>query len=108
MPAVSHSRFIITANLIHASSTTLLASTSLASRSVDDVDLYAAGVSENHVSGGMVGPTFACIIAKQYRNLRVSDRFWFERPDPKLGFTPGKSLMSQPNLVKPEKVHYLK
>ena len=59
---------------------------------MDDVDLYAAGVSENHVSGGMVGPTFACIIAKQFRNLRVSDRFWFELPDQKLGFTLGNSV----------------
>ena len=61
----------------------------LVASSVDDVDLYSAGVVEEHVSGGMVGPTFACIIAKQFRNLRVGDRFWYERPDQYIGFTPG-------------------
>ena len=62
----------------------------LLSRSVDDVDLYAGGISERHVTGGMVGPTFSCIIGTQHRNFRYGDRFWFETPDKRLGFTPGK------------------
>ena len=46
-----------------------------------DVDLYIAGSSENHVHGGQVGPTFACIITMEFRNKRFTDRFWHENPD---------------------------
>ena len=39
--------------------------------------------------GATVGPTFACIIGRQFSNARAGDRFWFERDDPVVGFTPG-------------------
>ncbi len=59
---------------------------------VDDIDLFAGGMSEDHVPGGVIGPTFACIIGIQFRNLRVGDRFWHERNDTLVGFTLGKYI----------------
>jgi peroxidase len=47
-------------------------------RSLDNVDLYAGAVSEQHVSGGLVGATFACIFIKNFGAVRDGDRFYYE------------------------------
>ena len=48
------------------------------SNSVDNVDLWTGGLSENHLPGAMVGQTFGAIIATQFENLRDGDRLWFQ------------------------------
>ncbi|KOB76897.1 putative oxidase/peroxidase [Operophtera brumata] len=59
-------------------------------RHVDDVDLFTGGMAERPVVGGLVGPTFACIIAQQFSNLRKGDRFWYENGDFDSSLTPAQ------------------
>ena len=54
---------------------------------VKDIDLFVGGISERSMEGGIVGPTFGCLIARQFRLLRNGDRFWFEGSEG--GFTAG-------------------
>lgn len=42
----------------------------IAYNSLEDIDLFPGAMAEKPVIGGMVGPTFACIIAQQFLNLR--------------------------------------
>ncbi|XP_067633898.1 peroxidase-like [Eurosta solidaginis] len=53
----------------------------------EDVDLSIGGSLEAHTSDAIVGPTFQCIIAKQFLKSRKGDRFFFERFDPVSGFS---------------------
>ncbi|XP_017492208.1 PREDICTED: thyroid peroxidase-like [Rhagoletis zephyria] len=53
----------------------------------DDIDLWSGGISEEKMPGALVGPTFGCIIARNFANIRKGDRFWFENPGFPSSFT---------------------
>ncbi|OQR70374.1 peroxidasin-like [Tropilaelaps mercedesae] len=55
---------------------------------IEDVDLFTAGVSEYSVQGGVIGPTFACIQANQFRRAKFGDRFFYEHGNQAGSFTP--------------------
>jgi len=44
---------------------------------VNDVDLWAGGLAEPTVNGGMVGETFFLILVDQFEKLRDGDRFFY-------------------------------
>jgi peroxidase len=46
---------------------------------VNNIDLWVGGLSEDHVVGSSVGPTFRKIIADQFERLRDGDRYWYQR-----------------------------
>ena len=54
---------------------------------VNDIDLYVGGMSETPLPGSILGNTFSFILAKSLMNLRLGDRFWYERNDSYIGFT---------------------
>ena len=60
-------------------------------RTVDDVDLFPAALAEKRVEGGLVGPTFACLLGRQFSDLRRGDRYWYENSGP-FQFTQGMLL----------------
>ena len=54
------------------------------------IELFPGGLSETPTQKGKLGPTFACILAKQFSTLKFGDRYFFthQNVDPKLQFTP--------------------
>ncbi|XP_054709398.1 uncharacterized protein LOC129219104 [Uloborus diversus] len=56
-------------------------------RSVHDIDLFTGGLAETPLNGAVIGPTFACLLGRQFHYLRRGDRFWYENDIPPSSFT---------------------
>lgn len=67
--------------------------------SPDDVELTVGGSLEEHVPGTLSGPTFLCILVRQFYKTRVGDRYWYERGDHQSAFTIGKCFMFSSTLL---------
>ncbi|CAF0794048.1 unnamed protein product [Rotaria sordida] len=46
---------------------------------VDNIDVWVGGILEDNLPGAKVGPTFRCLILKQFKALRDGDRYWYEK-----------------------------
>ncbi len=46
--------------------------------SVDDIDVWVAGLAEDHVAGAGVGELFQTILVDQFERLRDGDRYWYQ------------------------------
>ncbi|KAJ8670789.1 hypothetical protein QAD02_002048, partial [Eretmocerus hayati] len=55
---------------------------------VDDVDLYTGALAELPKGDGLLGPTFTCLIARQFERLRMGDRYWYELANQPGSFSP--------------------
>jgi len=44
---------------------------------VMDIDLFVGGLAEKSNDDGLVGPTFGCLIGRQFQKLMSGDRFFF-------------------------------
>ncbi|XP_037093507.1 peroxidase-like isoform X2 [Pollicipes pollicipes] len=56
-------------------------------RSVDDIDLFVAGIAERPVPGALLGHTFLCIVGDQFARLKKGDRYFYDLGGQQHSFT---------------------
>ncbi|XP_050395951.1 eosinophil peroxidase [Patella vulgata] len=54
---------------------------------VNDIDVFAGGMVELSEPGSTLGPLFSCLMARQFRDLKFGDSFWYETRDRRRGFS---------------------
>lgn len=64
--------------------------------SVDDIDLWTGGLSEDAVTGSQLGELFQAIMVRQFTEIRDGDRFWYENYLPDVD----KSLIENTSLAR--------
>lgn len=55
---------------------------------IKDVDFYTGGLCEPPVKGGVIGTTFAHVVARQFADLKYGDKYFYETDDMRYGFPP--------------------
>ena len=78
LTGTSDNRFSVFRNRI---SKTKVAELKKTYKSVHHVDLYVGGILETPKRKEALGPTFACLLRKQFLSSRDGDRFYFENTD---------------------------
>ena len=63
------------------------------------VDAFTGGLAEEAALDGQVGPLFACIIGKQFMNIRDGDRFFFTHKRTADTFSRGLGPISKNNIL---------
>lgn len=46
--------------------------------SVDDIDVYVAGLLEAPLGGSIAGPTLNCLLGEQFNQIKYADRYFHE------------------------------
>ncbi|XP_011910320.1 PREDICTED: lactoperoxidase [Cercocebus atys] len=46
----------------------------------DNIDIWIGAIAEPLMERGRVGPLLACLLGKQFQQIRDGDRFWWENP----------------------------
>ncbi|EFX87999.1 hypothetical protein DAPPUDRAFT_221219 [Daphnia pulex] len=46
--------------------------------SVDDIDVYVAGLLEAPLGGSIAGPTLNCLLGEQFNQIKYADRYFYE------------------------------
>jgi hypothetical protein len=54
---------------------------------VRDIDLFTGGLAETPNKGAAVGPTFGCLLGRQFYYYKRGDRYWYENDIPPSSFT---------------------
>lgn len=67
---------------------------------VDDVDLYTGALAELPKGDGLIGPTFTCLIARQFERLQLGDRYYYELSDQPGSFSAGKKNVNSPSSIR--------
>nr|CAD7425233.1 unnamed protein product [Timema monikensis] len=73
-------------------------------RNVSDIDLFTGGLAETPTEGSVVGPTFGCLLGRQFHYLRLGDRYWYENDLPPSSFTKGKYFLLLLQIQSPTKL----
>ncbi len=60
--------------------------------SPEDIDYYVGGIFETYeiLGNPLVGPTFGCVIAKQWDNFAGGDKYYYSNPDSPYPLTPAQ------------------